>query len=105
MFNYSEYNLFNVQRLCVLGPIILIAHGCLHRHMRSHMRLYFCVFLDSRSLTDNMPQFNQVQPINHMRLGGIMGKLLTKSSVFTLLPLSGTVHKILHNLYIIFGHI
>lgn len=42
LFNYSEYNLFNVQRLCVLGPIILIAHGCLHRHMRSHMRLFLC---------------------------------------------------------------
>lgn len=36
-----EYNLFNVQHQCIPGPIILIAHGCLHRHRRSHMRLCF----------------------------------------------------------------
>lgn len=64
-----EYNLFNVQHQCIPGPIILIAHGCLHRHRRSHMRLCFFQIV---GLTDCVPQFNQVQHMNHMRLGRIV---------------------------------
>lgn len=74
LFNYSEYNLFNVQHQCIPSPIILIAHGCLHRHMKSHMRLYFCVFLDCFKILD-VPQFNQVQHMKHMRFGTIIEKM------------------------------